>query len=190
MSHRRRRLPLEVHVFRSATTGRWLVRAFTTTERGYRTQALAARAGRREAKRRRVDLVIHGRHGRIRSKDSYGNETPRLDTEQVSYEEVGPTTVAVRALGDSLAAAGNDRGRAVDPDEAGLADAQARVEPVYVTIEGWSESTAGARSWADLPAQAIKYVRWIEELIGCPVALLSTSPEREDTILVQNPFEA
>jgi adenylosuccinate synthase len=68
--------------------------------------------------------------------------------------------------------------------------AQALVEPVYETIEGWRDATAGARSWADLPAQAIKYVRWIEELIGCPVALLSTSPEREDTILVQNPFEA
>ncbi|MFN3347668.1 adenylosuccinate synthase [Pseudorhodoplanes sp.] len=67
--------------------------------------------------------------------------------------------------------------------------AQALVEPVYETIEGWQDATAGARSWADLPAQAIKYVRWIEELIGCPVALLSTSPEREDTILVQNPFE-
>jgi adenylosuccinate synthase len=68
--------------------------------------------------------------------------------------------------------------------------AQARVEPIYETVEGWQDATAGARSWADLPAQAIKYVRWIEELIGCPVALLSTSPEREDTILVQNPFEA
>jgi len=67
---------------------------------------------------------------------------------------------------------------------------QARLEPIYETIEGWRESTAGARSWADLPAQAIKYVRRIEELIGCTVALLSTSPEREDTILVQNPFEA
>jgi adenylosuccinate synthase len=68
--------------------------------------------------------------------------------------------------------------------------AQARLTPIYETIEGWSGSTAGARSWADLPAQAIKYVRWIEELVGCPVALLSTSPERDDTILVQNPFEA
>jgi adenylosuccinate synthase len=67
--------------------------------------------------------------------------------------------------------------------------AQAQVEPIYETLEGWEEPTAGARSWADLPAQAIKYVRWVEELIGCPVALLSTSPEREDTILVQNPFE-
>ena len=67
--------------------------------------------------------------------------------------------------------------------------AQARVKPIYETLEGWSQTTAGARSWADLPAQAIKYVRRIEELIGCPVALLSTSPEREDTILVQNPFE-
>ncbi len=67
--------------------------------------------------------------------------------------------------------------------------AQARVEPIYEEIEGWQAPTAGARSWADLPAQAIKYVRRIEELIGAPVALLSTSPERDDTILVQNPFE-
>ncbi len=67
--------------------------------------------------------------------------------------------------------------------------AQARVEPVYETIDGWKEPTARARSWAQLPAQAIKYVRRIEELVGCPVALLSTSPEREDTILMKNPFE-
>jgi adenylosuccinate synthase len=67
--------------------------------------------------------------------------------------------------------------------------AQSRVEPVYETIAGWKDRTAGARSWAALPAQAIKYVRRIEELVGCPVALLSTSPEREDTILVENPFE-
>ena len=67
--------------------------------------------------------------------------------------------------------------------------AQARVEPVYETVEGWQGRTAQARSWADLPAQAIKYVRRIEELVGCPVALLSTSPDREDTILMQNPFE-
>ncbi|KAA2236761.1 adenylosuccinate synthase [Salinarimonas soli] len=67
--------------------------------------------------------------------------------------------------------------------------AQARVEPIYEEVEGWSGSSAGARSWAELPAQAIKYVRRIEELIGAPVSLLSTSPERDDTILVQNPFE-
>src|SRR5687768_11825373 len=67
--------------------------------------------------------------------------------------------------------------------------AQARVEPIYEDFEGWSGSTAGARSWADLPAQAIKYVRRIEELIGAPVAVLSTSPERDDTILMKNPFE-
>jgi adenylosuccinate synthase len=67
--------------------------------------------------------------------------------------------------------------------------AQSRVQPVYETIEGWSGTTIGARSWADLPAQAIKYVRRIEELIGAPVALLSTSPERDDTILVHNPFQ-
>ncbi|QLC24996.1 adenylosuccinate synthase [Parasphingopyxis algicola] len=65
---------------------------------------------------------------------------------------------------------------------------QAAVEPIYETIEGWSETTAGARSWNELPAQAIKYVRRVEELIGCPVALVSTSPEREDTILVRDPF--
>jgi adenylosuccinate synthase len=67
--------------------------------------------------------------------------------------------------------------------------AQKRVEPVYETIPGWSGSTAGARSWADLPAEAVKYVHRIEELIGAPVTLLSTSPERDDTILMKNPFE-
>ena len=67
--------------------------------------------------------------------------------------------------------------------------AQARVEPVYETLEGWKDTTAGARSWNDLPAQAVKYVRYIEELIGAPVALLSTSPERDDTILVTDPFQ-
>jgi len=68
--------------------------------------------------------------------------------------------------------------------------AQAKCEPIYETVAGWREKTANARSWADLPAQAIKYVRRIEELVGCPAAVLSTSPEREDTILMQNPFEA
>jgi len=80
-------------------------------------------------------------------------------------------------------------GKEIDNFPAGEG-AQARVEPIYETIEGWKQPTANARSWADLPAQAIKYVRRIEELVGCPIALLSTSPEREDTILVQNPFEA
>ncbi len=68
------------------------------------------------------------------------------------------------------------------------ADQQARCVPIYEEVPGWSESTEGARSWNDLPANAIKYVRHIEELIQCPVALLSTSPEREDTILVTDPF--
>ena len=68
------------------------------------------------------------------------------------------------------------------------ADHQARCTPIYETMPGWSESTEGARSWADLPAAAIKYVRRVEELIDCPVALLSTSPERDDTILVTDPF--
>ncbi|MCS6761587.1 MAG: adenylosuccinate synthase [Candidatus Devosia symbiotica] len=67
--------------------------------------------------------------------------------------------------------------------------AQARVKPIYETLEGWSDTTAGARSWAQLPAQAIKYVRFIEEQIGAPVAMLSTSPERLDTILVVDPFQ-
>src|ERR1700744_1262061 len=68
------------------------------------------------------------------------------------------------------------------------ANEQARCKPVYEIMEGWNCSTRGARSWADLPAQAVKYVRRIEELIGAPVAMLSTSPEREDTILVRDPF--
>jgi adenylosuccinate synthase len=68
------------------------------------------------------------------------------------------------------------------------ADQQARCMPIYEELEGWQENTAGARSWADLPGAAIKYVRRIEELIQCPVALLSTSPERDDTILVTDPF--
>ena len=65
---------------------------------------------------------------------------------------------------------------------------QAKVEPIFEAMEGWSESTRGARSWADLPATAVKYIRRIEEIIDAPVALLSTSPEREDVILVQDPF--
>ena len=65
---------------------------------------------------------------------------------------------------------------------------QAGVEPIYEILEGWSESTRGARSWADLPATAVKYIRRIEELIDAPVAMVSTSPEREDTILVRDPF--
>ena len=79
------------------------------------------------------------------------------------------------------------RGEALDHFPAHAAD-QAGVEPVYETMPGWSETTRGARSWAELPAQAIKYVRRVEELIRCPVALVSTSPEREDTILVRDPF--
>ena len=66
---------------------------------------------------------------------------------------------------------------------------QSRCIPIYEVMEGWSDSTEGARSWNDLPSQAVKYVRRVEELIGCPVAILSTSPEREATILVTDPFE-
>ncbi len=79
------------------------------------------------------------------------------------------------------------RGETLDHLPAHAAD-QAAVEPIYETIEGWPQSTAGARSWAQLPARAIKYIRRIEELIRTPVALVSTSPEREDTILVRDPF--
>jgi adenylosuccinate synthase len=78
-------------------------------------------------------------------------------------------------------------GERVDYLPAGL-KAQAALKPVYEEMEGWSDTTAGARSWKDLPASAVKYVRRIEELIGAPVALLSTSPERDDTILVRDPF--
>ena len=67
-------------------------------------------------------------------------------------------------------------------------EAQKRVVPIYESFEGWKDTTAGARSWAQLPAQAIKYVKYLEELIACPVALLSTSPERDDTILMKDPF--
>jgi len=69
------------------------------------------------------------------------------------------------------------------------ADQQARCTPIYEEMAGWSESTEGAKSWNDLPANAIKYVKRVEELIECPVALLSTSPKREDTILVTDPFQ-
>jgi adenylosuccinate synthase len=79
-------------------------------------------------------------------------------------------------------------GQRIDSLPAGQ-NAQARVKPIYQAFEGWTQSTRGARSWSELPAQAVKYVKTIEELIDCPVALLSTSPEREDTILVRDPFE-
>jgi adenylosuccinate synthase len=78
-------------------------------------------------------------------------------------------------------------GRVLDYLPASMAE-QAAIEPVYETLEGWTQSTAGARSWKDLPAAAVKYVKRLEELIGAPVALLSTSPERDDTILMRDPF--
>jgi adenylosuccinate synthase len=68
-------------------------------------------------------------------------------------------------------------------------NAQSRIKPIYETFEGWPETTRGARTWADLPAQAVKYVRHVEELIECPITLLSTSPERGDTILMRDPFQ-
>ena len=78
-------------------------------------------------------------------------------------------------------------GKTIDHYPAFAGD-QAAVEPIYEAMDGWQDSTAGARSWAKLPAQAVKYIRRVEELIQCPVALVSTSPEREDTILVRDPF--
>jgi adenylosuccinate synthase len=69
------------------------------------------------------------------------------------------------------------------------ASEQARVEPVYESLPGWNGSTRGAKSWAELPAEAVKYVRRVEELIGCPVSMVSTSPEREDVILMRDPFK-
>jgi adenylosuccinate synthase len=79
-------------------------------------------------------------------------------------------------------------GQRIDRLPAGM-NQQGRVKPIYETFEGWTESTQGARTWAALPAQAVKYVKHIEELIECPVTLLSTSPERDDTILMKDPFE-
>lgn len=78
--------------------------------------------------------------------------------------------------------------RSLDRLPAGVRE-QSAVQPIYETLPGWSESTRGARSWKELPAAAVKYVRRIEELVGAPVALLSTSPEREDVILMRDPFE-
>jgi adenylosuccinate synthase len=80
------------------------------------------------------------------------------------------------------------RGELIDYLPAHAAD-QAGAEPVYEELEGWSETTAGARSFADLPANAVKYVQRIQELIETPVALVSTSPERDDTILLRDPFQ-
>ncbi len=88
-----------------------------------------------------------------------------------------------------VAVAYNHNGKRLHRMPAGAA-AQGAVEPIYETFEGWTGTTRGARSWADLPAQAVKYVRRLEELIGAPVALLSTSPEREDVILMRDPFRS
>jgi len=90
--------------------------------------------------------------------------------------ELSPARVYVASLG------------AIRPLPMSFPHHHTHVVPIYETMEGWTESTRGARSWAELPAQCIKYVRRLEELIGAPVALLSTSPKREDTILVHDPF--
>ena len=113
--------------------------------------------------------------------------------------DFGIALAASEAGADRLTLSGLSLGtpQYMSPEQAsGSKDIDARTDVyslgamVYETLAGWSETTAGARSWAELPAQAIKYVRRIEELIGCPVAMLSTSPEREDTILVTDPFAA
>ena len=79
-------------------------------------------------------------------------------------------------------------GTRIDRFPAGHKD-QVRVKPIYETVEGWKSSTRGARSWADLPATAVKYIRRIEELIEAPISMLSTSPDRDDTVLVRDPFQ-
>ena len=79
-------------------------------------------------------------------------------------------------------------GEVIDYLPASLSDQEA-LEPIYETLPGWSGTTRGARRWSELPAEAVKYVRHIEELVSAPVALLSTSPERDDTILVRDPFQ-
>ena len=79
-------------------------------------------------------------------------------------------------------------GQTLDYFPSNAAD-QAKCTPIYEEMPGWSETTYGARSWAELPANAVKYIRRVEELTGLPVALLSTSPERDDTILVRDPFK-
>jgi adenylosuccinate synthase len=80
-------------------------------------------------------------------------------------------------------------GRVIDYLPASVKDQQA-VEPIYESLDGWKKTTRGVRSSRDLPAKAIKYIRRIEELIGCPAALVSTSPERDDVILMRDPFKA
>ena len=82
----------------------------------------------------------------------------------------------------------NLNGEVLDYLPAGL-KSQSALEPVYEEMDGWSESTAGATSWKDLPANAVKYVRRVEELIGAPAAMVSTSPQRDDTIMVRDPFQ-
>ena len=102
-------------------------------------------------------------------------------------EHVTPAVVAISAERDARVRP-NNRRQGQTPQGPADATEQARCKPIYEEMEGWNCSTRGARSWADLPAQAVKYVRRVEELIGAPVALLSTSPEREDTIMVRDPF--
>jgi adenylosuccinate synthase len=79
--------------------------------------------------------------------------------------------------------------KVIDYLPAGVKEQQS-VEPIYETLDGWKKTTRGARSSRDLPAKAIKYIRRIEELIGCPAALVSTSPQRDDVILMRDPFKA
>ena len=112
-------------------------------------------------------------------------------TGQKTREELTPLLRGVRFAAEALlevGVGGQLGGQDLDYFPAHAAD-QAAVEPVYEEMEGWKgQTTAGARSWADLPAQAIKYVQRVQELIETPVALVSTSPERQDTILVRDPF--
>ena len=117
---------------------------------------------------------------------------PGADGDVVIWDPSGHTSIGVNAKHHMNIDHSSWEGYEIDGKAyaylPAASDLQARAKPVYETLEGWSESTQGARSWAQLPATAIKYVRRVEELIEVPVALLSTSPERDDTILVKDPF--
>ena len=119
-----------------------------------------------------------------------GHGLPRLGKEDlglVQYHKRMESAAQRRDREVSQRAAANAK-RAARKEGKDDAAAQAACTPVYEEMPGWSESTYGARSWADLPANAVKYIRRVEELTKTPVTLLSTSPERDDTILVTDPF--
>ena len=158
--------------------------------KAYTTRVGGAVPDRAEKRRLRTRGFNWHRHGRARRCGWFDAVLVRQTCRTCGIDGIALTKLDVLDGFDEIKVCVGYRldGRDIDYLPAGE-QAQTRVEPIYETIDGWKEPTARARSWAQLPAQAIKYVRRIEELIGCPVALLSTSPEREDTILMTNPFE-